>query len=112
MSVKQPSPKRGRRPQSAAESDRVRAHIVAATGEVFAEFGSRGCNVARIIERAEFARPTFYRYFANAIEPLNVLLDDSNDALVQGVGNAVASTDDPIEMGIRVIDAYLTWAHD
>ncbi|MCE5289451.1 MAG: TetR/AcrR family transcriptional regulator [Nocardiaceae bacterium] len=110
MSVKQTSPKRGRRPQSAAESDRVRAHIVSAAGEVFAEFGSRGCNVARIIERAEIARPTFYRYFANAIEPLNVLLDESDEALVRGVAAAVASTDDSIEMGIRVIDAYLDWA--
>lgn len=112
MSVKQPTPKRGRRPQSAAESDRVRAHIVAAAGEVFAEFGSRGCNVARIIERAEIARPTFYRYFANAVEPLNVLLDVSDDALVGGVGQAVASSDDSVEFGIRVIDAYLDWARN
>ena len=112
MTVKQPSPKRGRRPQTAAESDRVRAHIVAAAGEVFAEFGTRGCSVARIIERADIARPTFYRYFKSATDPLHVLLNESDDSLISGVTAAVEGSNEGVQLGIAVIDAYLAWARE
>lgn len=111
MTVKQ-SAKRGRPPQTAAEADRVRARIVAAAGEVFAEHGSRSTSVALIIDRAGIARPTFYRYFANALEPLNQLLDESDAALVNGVMKAVEEAGEGFDLGIRVIDAYLTWTQD
>lgn len=61
--------RRGRPPQTAQQADQVRARIVLATADVFAEHGSRGLSVARIIDAAGLARPTFYRYFANAVEP-------------------------------------------
>ncbi len=81
-----------------------------ATSEVFAEHGSRGLNVARVIEKAGLARPTFYRYFANAIEPLHALLTISNDDLVGGIRDALDRTEIPVELGINMIEAYLYWA--
>ncbi|MEV6558938.1 TetR/AcrR family transcriptional regulator [Nocardia sp. NPDC051756] len=102
--------RRGRPPQTQEQAEEVRARIVLATAEVFTRNGSRGLSVAQIIEQAGLARPTFYRYFGNATEPLHVLLNTSNDGLVDGIGLALTGTDEPVDLGIRLIDAYLDWA--
>lgn len=106
-----PTPaRRGRPPQTEKQADQVRARIMLATAEVFAEQGSRGLSVARIIEKAGLARPTFYRYFANATEPLHAVLAISNEDLVGGIGAALDRTEQPVELGINLIEAYLHWA--
>lgn len=101
---------RGRPPQSQAVTEAARARIVAATAAVFAERGSHGMSVALIIEKAGIARPTFYRYFANSDQPLQLLLDASDQALVDGLQTALDSADDEIAMVLAGIDAYLVWA--
>src|SRR4051794_1843232 len=102
--------RRGRPPQSEADAAAARARIVDATREVFAEHGSHGLSVALIIERAGIARPTFYRYFANAEQPLQLILDASDMALVHGLQAALDRADDELEMVANGIDAYLEWA--
>ncbi|MFF0543879.1 TetR/AcrR family transcriptional regulator [Nocardia thailandica] len=102
--------RRGRPPQTQEQAEEVRARIVAATADVFARGGSRGLSVAQIIEQAGLARPTFYRYFANAAEPLHAVLTESNDRLVGGIRDAFDGTDEPVQLGIRLIDAYVDWA--
>ncbi|MFE7743965.1 TetR/AcrR family transcriptional regulator [Nocardia sp. NPDC057455] len=102
--------RRGRPPQTQEQAEEVRARIVLATAEVFTRTGSRGLSVAQIIEQAGLARPTFYRYFGNANEPLLAVLDSSNEGLVGGIRAALTGTDEPVELGIRLIDAYLDWA--
>ncbi|MGV9677945.1 TetR/AcrR family transcriptional regulator [Nocardia sp. NPDC003482] len=104
------SPRRGRPPQTPEQADEVRARIVLAAAAVFTEHGSRGLSVARIIERAGISRPTFYRYFGNAEEPLHALLTASNEGLVGGIGAALAGSPEPVRLGIGIIDAYLDWA--
>lgn len=104
------APRRGRPPQSAADVEAVRTRIVAATREVFAEHGSHGLNVALIIERAGIARPTFYRYFSNAEQPLQAILDESDLGLADGLQRALDSADDEVQMVVAGIDAYLAWA--
>ncbi|WP_406229732.1 TetR/AcrR family transcriptional regulator [Nocardia sp. NBC_01009] len=111
MSTDAAAARRGRPPQTQEQAEEVRARIVLATAEVFTRNGSRGLSVAQIIEQAGLARPTFYRYFGNATEPLHVLLDASNDGLVGGIRTALTNTDKPVELGIRLIDAYLDWAN-
>ncbi|MGW6421807.1 TetR/AcrR family transcriptional regulator [Nocardia sp. NPDC055053] len=102
--------RRGRPPQTQEQADEVRARIVEATAAVFARNGSRGLSVAQIIEQAGLARPTFYRYFGNATEPLHAVLTASNDGLVGGIREALTGTDEPVQLGIRLIDAYVDWA--
>lgn len=104
------SSRRGRRPQTAHEAEQARASIVAATADVFAETGSRGMSVALILDAAGISRPTFYRYFANAEQPLNVLLEESDRDLVGGVVGAIDAATDDIAMTVSVIDAYIGWA--
>lgn len=102
--------RRGRPPQTQEQAEEVRARIVEATAAVFARNGSRGLSVAQIIEQAGLARPTFYRYFGNASEPLHVVLTASNDGLVGAIREALTGTDEPVQLGIRLIDAYVDWA--
>ncbi|MGW6727087.1 TetR/AcrR family transcriptional regulator [Nocardia sp. NPDC055029] len=102
--------RRGRPPQTQEQAEEVRARIVEATAAVFARTGSRGLSVAQIIEEAGLARPTFYRYFGNATEPLHAVLTASNDGLVGGIREALTGTDEPVQLGIRLIDAYVDWA--
>lgn len=102
--------RRGRPPQTQEQAEEVRARIVEATAAVFARHGSRGLSVAQIIEQAGLARPTFYRYFGNASEPLHVVLTASNDGLVGAIREALTGTDEPVQLGIRLIDAYVDWA--
>ena len=90
----------------------MRARIVAATAQVFAEHGYHGLSVALILEQAGIARPTFYRYFRNADEPLQALLNDSDMALVDGLQAAIAVADSVGDMWALGIDAYLQWAVD
>jgi len=101
---------RGRPRQSAAEAAAARARIVEATRAVFAESGSHGLSVALIIERAGISRPTFYKYFNNAEEPLQQVLDASDLALVDGLQAALDAAGDEIEMVLGGIEAYLAWA--
>jgi len=102
--------RRGRPPQTPEQADEVRARIELATGEVFTEHGSRGLSVARIIDRAGISRPTFYRYFGNAEQPLHALLTASNAGLVGGIRTALTHSAEAVQMGIAIIDAYLEWA--
>jgi TetR/AcrR family transcriptional regulator len=106
------APRRGRPPQTEAEAEAVRARIVAATAEVFAQHGSHGLSVALILQRAGIARPTFYRYFANADEPLHVLLTESDTSLVTGLQVAIDEADNEVAMVVAGIDAYLQWARE
>ena len=104
--------RRGRPKQSDADTAAARARIVAATRDVFAEHGSHAMSVALIIERAGIARPTFYRYFTNVDEPLQVILDESDQALVDGLQVALDGADDEIAMVVAGIDAYLQWGRN
>ncbi|MFI5776409.1 TetR/AcrR family transcriptional regulator [Nocardia sp. NPDC051570] len=104
------APRRGRPPQTPEQADEVRARIVLAAAEVFTELGSRGLSVARILERAGISRPTYYRYFGNAEQPLHALLTASNERLVGGIRAALDTSDEPVWLGIGIIDAYLDWA--
>ena len=88
----------------------MRDRIVQATATVFARTGSRGSSVAQIIEQAGLSRPTFYRYFANATEPLHAVLEASNAGLVGGIAYALQAPGEGVDLGIRLIDAYLDWA--
>ncbi|MBH0774773.1 TetR/AcrR family transcriptional regulator [Nocardia bovistercoris] len=110
MSSTDTGARRGRPPQTPEQAEEVRARIVGATARVFTRVGSRGLSVAQIIEEAGLARPTFYRYFANAVEPLHAVLTASNAGLVGGITSALTGTDEPVELGIALIDAYLDWA--
>jgi len=83
---------------------------VEATRAVFAEHGSHALSVALIIEQAGISRPTFYKYFDNAEQPLQQVLDASDRALADGLQAALDAASDEIGMVLGGIEAYLAWA--
>jgi AcrR family transcriptional regulator len=106
-----PTPRRpGRPPQTDEEQARARQNIVRATARVFAEYGYHGISVARILEHAGIARPTFYRYFRNSDEPLKLALDDVGRRLRDRVFADVTAARGDIPKVVAAIDAYLWWS--
>lgn len=106
-----PKPRRpGRPPQTDEEQARARANIVRATALVFAEFGYHGISVARILEHAGIARPTFYRYFRNSDEPLRLALDEVGRELRDRIVADVTAAEGDIPKVVAAIDAYLWWS--
>jgi TetR/AcrR family transcriptional regulator len=111
MTVSNTQPRRpGRPPQTDEEQARARQNIVRATEQVFAEHGYHGMSVARILELAGIARPTFYRYFRNAEEPLMIALNDAGRVLYHQIISAVADAPDSLSKVVGAIDAYLWWS--
>jgi AcrR family transcriptional regulator len=102
----------GRPPQTDAEAQRARDNILKATELVFAESGYHGINVAKIIDAAGIARPTFYRYFRNTDEALGMALHGHGRALGWSVVSAVRQADGAVPKVLAAIDAYLTWCID
>jgi AcrR family transcriptional regulator len=106
-----PKPRRpGRPPQTDEEQARARQNIVRATALVFAEYGYHGISVARILEHAGIARPTFYRYFRNSDEPLKMALDEVGRQLRDRVFADVTAAVGDIAKVVAAIDAYLWWS--
>lgn len=62
---------------------RTRERLKSAAREVLSESGYQGLRVADIIERAEIANGTFYRYFRDKDELVLELLRDLLDVLVE-----------------------------
>ena len=104
----------GRPPQTIEEQARARENILQATGDVFAELGYHGMKVALILERAGIARPTFYRYFRNADEALEIVLARVGAEMLQLVRAAIAGVDEvhQRELVYAAIDAYLDWSRE
>ncbi len=109
--ITEPSqPRRPGRPaQTENEARLVRERILAATSQVFAEFGYHGANVARVIEVAETSRPTFYRYFRNIDGALDIVLGRIGRSISTLIGDAVGSVPGDLPRLIAGIDAYLAW---
>jgi len=100
--------KRGRPRKTDDEIQRVKDKILAATRTVFGTHGTQGTTVQKIILNANISRPTFYKYFANSDEPLNLVIEHANLRLVQKM-LAVSNADSPV---LAVIDTYIAWGKE
>jgi AcrR family transcriptional regulator len=104
-------PKRGkgRPPRNAAETEAIRRQIQQATAVVFAAHGSRGVSVEAITQACEISRPTFYRYFKNTDEVLELVLQEANDHLIDLVVTAIRQADGPMQKVEAGLQAWRTW---
>ncbi|MBA0045593.1 TetR/AcrR family transcriptional regulator [Mycobacterium sp. NPDC050853] len=105
-----PRRSRGRPPQTDEQRARTRARILAAAGGVYAEHGYRGTTVARIAERAELSKPTFYAFFDGVAQVITALVMDSQQQLLTQWGPVVNAGGDLIEKASAGLDAYLETA--
>lgn len=100
---------KGRPPLNAAETERIRSHIKAAATTVFAEHGSRGMSVELITLAGNISRPTFYRYFKNTDEVLDMILREANDLLIEMVVVAIREADGPVQKLELGLLAWKIW---
>lgn len=111
--TEQPRARRpGRPPQTDEEAQRAREHILQATLDVFGRHGYHGVSVARIIEQAQIARPTFYRYFRNTDEAVETVLVRVGYTIATVIGEAVIAETGHIPQLVAGIEAYLQWARE
>jgi TetR/AcrR family fatty acid metabolism transcriptional regulator len=83
--------------QSASRRADKRSLITDAAVEVFAEKGFHQARVSDIARRAGVADGTIYLYFKNKEDLLLSIFEEKMDLLLEGLGEALADTDDPIE---------------
>lgn len=101
---------RGRPPQTDQQRATTRARILAAAGAVYAEHGYRGATVARIAERAELSKPTFYAFFDGVAEAITALVTESQQQMLtqwEPVANVGGDLVAQVSAGL---DAYLETA--
>jgi TetR/AcrR family fatty acid metabolism transcriptional regulator len=91
------------------ESARERADkhdlILEAAIEVFAEKGFHHARIADIARRAGVADGTIYLYFRNKDDVLLTIFEEKMGILIEGVQNALAGLDDPLEK-VRTFARY------
>lgn len=100
---------RGRPTRSEAEVARARGRILEAAIHVFAVAGYHGVSVESITQEGGMSRPTFYRYFKNADEVVEVILRDANDALIHGVVSAMRRAEGPLQKVESGLQAWRDW---
>lgn len=74
-----------------------RVRITDAAVEVFAEKGFHQARISDIAKKAGVADGTIYLYFKNKEDLLLSVFEEKMDYLLEGLGEAIAEVDDPIE---------------
>lgn len=100
---------KGRPPRNAAETELIRGQIKKAAATVFAEHGFHGVSVELITQAGNISRPTFYRYFKNTDEILDLILREANDRLIDTVVSAIRQAHGPLQKVEAGLLAWRAW---
>jgi TetR/AcrR family transcriptional regulator len=103
---------KGRPPRNAAETALIRSQIKVAAAKAFAEHGSYGLSVELITQAGAISRPTFYRYFKNTDEVLQLILREANDRLIDTVVSAIRQADGPLQKLEAGLLAWRAWGEE
>ncbi len=101
--------RRGRPALTSEESAEVRDGILQAFSEVFGELGYHKLTVAPVLERAHISRGTYYRYFHDLEEPMDLLLTRWTQQLADLLVPAITGPDSPPRKMAAAVDGYLEW---
>jgi AcrR family transcriptional regulator len=100
----------GRPASTDPKGDELRELILAAASQDYAENGFHGSSVAHILAISGVSRPTFYRYFQNRREALDIIIGRANDMLGEIVARKIEGVEDLEGVVHAAIDAYFEWA--
>ncbi len=103
---------KGRPPRNPAETELIRSQIKVAAAKAFAEHGSHGLSVELITQAGAISRPTFYRYFKNTDEVLQLILQETNDRLIDQVVSAIHQADGPLQKLEAGLLAWRAWGEE
>lgn len=107
-----PRSPRGRPRRTAEQTELTRQLIQQAGRQVMAEHGYHGVSVELILRSAGLSRATFYRYFNNAQEVLELVLQDVNDRLIEGVLTAIRQAPSPMQKVEAGLLAWRRWGEE
>lgn len=100
---------RGRPPKSKADEETMKANIVTATIQAFAEHGYHNMTVDHVLANANISRPTFYKYFRQLEEPLSIAAHNIHIDLIERIKAALQADGDAILNAAAAFDAYVDW---
>ena len=100
---------RGRPPKSKADEETMKANIVTATIQAFAEHGYHNMTVDHVLANANISRPTFYKYFRQLEEPLTIAAHGIHIGLIERIKAALQADGDAILNAAAAFDAYVDW---
>lgn len=100
---------RGRPPKSKADEDNMKAKIVTATIQAFAEHGYNRMKVDHVLANANISRPTFYKYFRQLEEPLAIAAHHIHTDLIERIKSTLQADGDAILNAAAAFDAYVDW---
>ena len=83
-----------------------RRQLLGAAQEVFVSQGYHAAAMDEIAERAGISKPVLYQHFPSKLELYLALLDESVDALIDTVRNALSSTTDNKQRVAATFGAY------
>lgn len=103
---------RGRPVKSDLQQEEVRRKIIQATRQVFIEVGYHGLSVGLILAQCALSRPTFYKYFRNTDEPIEIVLREANDQLINDMTQAVSGAVGLFEKVEIALSSWRNWGDD
>ncbi len=103
---------RGRPIKSEVQQEALRRTIIQASREVFIEVGYHGLSVELILAKCALSRPTFYKYFRNTDEPIEIVVREANEQLINGMTQAVGQAAGLFEQVEIALSAWRKWGDD
>ncbi len=101
--------KRGRPPKTTDSEKPMSDIIIDAASAVCCDVGVHGLTVERILKKSGISRPTFYKFFRNKDEVLDLIHKGVNQRLINSIVRVFSDTK-PDEITLeQSIDAYLQW---
>ncbi len=114
--TKKPNIKIGRPKKTKDEIQTSKQQILTATRSIFGANGTQGTTVAKIVDAAAISRPTFYKYFSNSEQAIDLVIEQAHQRLIirlMHIMPTVAnSQDDNISRILTILDSYLEWSKE
>lgn len=104
--------KRGRPRKSDAEQEAVRRRIVAATKLAYINHGYHGLSVELILAKCGLSRPTFYKYFRHTDEPIEIILREVNNQLINTLAEATSASPNLLTKIEAALTSLRKWGND
>jgi AcrR family transcriptional regulator len=97
----------GREPADGARGAATRATLLRVGRELFAERGYAAVGTEEIVARAGVTRGALYHHFADKRDLFRAVHEQLEDELVGGIGERMAGIDDPWELIVTGLRAFL-----
>ncbi len=90
-----------------SRGEATRGALLGAARELFAEHGYAGVGTERIVERAGVTRGALYHHFEDKRDLLRAVHEELEQELVASIGERIAGLEDPWELLVTGVRAFL-----